>query len=132
MEENCKRFRTDLIFISCIGLFGLAMLLTKRRGKEIAIRKLLGASSLQFVKIVASDFVKLVMIGLTIAIPVGWWVMNVWLQNFAYRITLSWWVFGISAIVALFVALVTVGFHAIRAAQANPAVTLRNQIKLTR
>ena len=115
------------IFISCIGLFGLAMLTTERRYKEIGIRKLLGASTSQLVQLITVDFVKLVFIAFFIAIPGGWFIANKWLQNFAYRITLSWWIFAIAGMIALFIALATVSFHAIKASLANPVKSLKNQ-----
>ena len=115
------------IFISCIGLFGLAMLTTERRFKEIGIRKLLGASTFQLVQLISVDFVKLVFIAFFIAIPIGWLIVNKWLQNFAYRIAISWWIFAIAGMIALLIALATVSFHAIKASLANPVRSLKNQ-----
>jgi len=115
------------IFISCIGLFGLAMLTTERRVKEIGIRKLLGASSFQLVQLISLDFVKLVFIAFFIAVPVSWFLVNKWLQNFAYRIAISWWLFGLAGLVALLIALATVSFHAVKASIANPVNSLKNQ-----
>ena len=115
------------IFISCIGLFGLAMLTTERRFKEIGIRKLLGASTFQLVQLISVDFVKLVFIAFFIAVPIGWLIVNKWLQNFAYRIAISWWIFAIAGMIALLIALATVSFHAIKASLANPIRSLKNQ-----
>lgn len=115
------------IFISCIGLFGLAMLTTERRFKEIGVRKLLGASTSQLVQLISADFVKLVFIAFFIAIPIGWFIVNKWLQNFAYRIAMSWWVFAIAGLIALLIASATVSFHAIKASLANPVRPLKNQ-----
>ena len=115
------------IFISCIGLFGLAMLTTERRFKEIGIRKLLGASTFQLVQLISVDFVKLVFIAFFIAVPIGWLIVNKWLQNFAYRIAISWWIFVIAGMIALLIALATVSFHAIKASLANPVRSLKNQ-----
>ncbi|MEO7766467.1 MAG: ABC transporter permease [Ferruginibacter sp.] len=115
------------IVISCIGLFGLAMLTTERRLKEIAIRKLLGASTFRLVQLISAAFVKLVCIAFFIAIPIGWFIVNKWLQNFAYRIDLSWWIFAIAGMIALLIALVTVSFHAIKASFENPVRSLKNR-----
>ena len=115
------------IFISCIGLFGLAMLTTERRFKEIGIRKLLGASASRLVQLIAADFAKLVLIAFLIAIPVGWIVINKWLQNFAYRITVSWVIFAFAGAIALLIAMLTVSFHAIKASLINPVQALKNQ-----
>ncbi len=115
------------ICISCIGLFGLAMLTTERRFKEIGIRKLLGASTTQLVRLISVDFVKLVFIAFFIAIPIGWFIVKKWLQNFAYRIDISWWMFAIAGVIALLIALTTVSFHAIKASFTNPVKSLKNQ-----
>jgi putative ABC transport system permease protein len=115
------------IFISCIGLFGLAMLSTERRYKEISIRKVLGASTGQVLRLISLDFVKLVFIAFLIAVPASWYAIDRWLQNFAYRIGISWWIFGFAGILALGIALFTVSFHAIKASLANPVHSLRNR-----
>jgi putative ABC transport system permease protein len=115
------------IFISCIGLFGLALLTTERRFKEIGIRKLLGASTVQLVQLISVDFVKLVFIAFFIAIPIGWFIVDKWLQNFAYRIAISWWMFAVAGMIGLVIALATVSFHAIKASIANPVKSLKTQ-----
>lgn len=115
------------IFISCIGLFGLSLLTSERRFKEIGIRKLLGASVVQLVQLISVDFVKLVFIAFFIAIPISWFIIDKWLQNFAYRIVISWWIFAIAGMIALFIALATVSFHAIKASLANPVSALKTQ-----
>ncbi len=115
------------IMLSCLGLFALSTLSIQQRVKEIGIRKVLGASVISITKLVSADFLKLVFISLLIASPVAWWLMNGWLKDFAYRISISWWIFVLSGIIALLIALVTVGFHAIRAAVANPAKSLRTE-----
>jgi putative ABC transport system permease protein len=112
-------------FISCIGLFGLATLSTERRIKEIGIRKVLGASVSNLVRLLSVNFVQLILLANLIAIPLAWWAVNKWLQNFAYRITLHWWVFALAALITLLIAWLTVGFRALKAAIANPVNNLR-------
>ena len=115
------------IFISCMGLFGLGMFTAERRTKEIGIRKVLGASAANIAAMLSKDFVILVLIAIVIASPVAWYFMNQWLQDFAYRTDISWWVFVLAGIVALFIALITVSFQAIKAAIANPVKSLRTE-----
>ncbi|MGN6401460.1 MAG: ABC transporter permease [Flavisolibacter sp.] len=115
------------IFISCLGLFGLAMFTAEQRNKEIGIRKVLGASSKNIVALLSSNFLKPVFISLVIAFPVAWWTTQKWLQGFAYRIHISWWIFLIAGCVAIFIALITVSFQAIKAAIANPVESLRSE-----
>jgi putative ABC transport system permease protein len=115
------------IFISCIGLFGLSVLAAEKRTKEVGIRKVLGASVRGVVTILSEDFLKLICIALIIAIPAAWMVANKWLQNYPYRITLSWWLFAFAAILVIMIALITVSFQAIRAAIANPVKSLRTE-----
>jgi ABC-type antimicrobial peptide transport system permease subunit len=115
------------IFISCMGLFGLAMFTAERRIKEIGIRKVLGASISNITTMLSKDFVILVLISVVIASPVAWYFMNQWLQDFAYRIDISWWVFVLAGTIAVLVALITVSSQAIRAAIANPVKSLRTE-----
>jgi putative ABC transport system permease protein len=115
------------IFISCIGLFGLSVLSAEKRTKEIGIRKVLGASVNSVVAVLSKDFIKLVLIALLIAIPLEWFVANKWLENYPYRITLSWQMFAIAGMLVLAIALVTVSFQAIKAAVANPVRSLRSE-----
>ncbi len=115
------------IFISCLGLFGLATYTAQVKIKEIGIRKVLGASVAGIVQLLSRDFLKLIIIAIIIAIPVAWWAMNKWLQGFAYRVNLSWWVFALAGIIALLIALLTVSFQAIKAAIANPVKSLRTE-----
>ncbi|HXL56426.1 MAG TPA: FtsX-like permease family protein, partial [Chitinophagaceae bacterium] len=115
------------IFIACMGLFGLATLTVARRTKEIGIRKVLGANVSSIVKLLSNDFVLLVIIASLIAFPVAWWAMQNWLSDFAYRITISWWVFIVAAAAAVAIALITVSVQAIKAAIANPAKSLRTE-----
>ncbi|MDB5135219.1 MAG: FtsX-like permease family protein [Mucilaginibacter sp.] len=115
------------IFISCIGLFGLATLSAEKRKKEIGIRKVLGASVQGIVKKLSTDFLKLVMVSAVIATPTAWWAMNKWLQNYPYRIAMSTWIFLFAAIFVAIIALATVSFQAIKAAIANPVNSLRSE-----
>lgn len=115
------------IFISCLGLFGLATLTAFQRSKEIGIRKVLGASVSGIVSMLSRDFVKLVCIALVIASPIAWWAMNQWLDNFAYRIEIQWWVFALAGSVAVGIALLTVSWQAVRAALKNPVDSLRDE-----
>lgn len=115
------------IFISCLGLFGLAVLTVFQRTKEIGIRKVLGASVSGIVQLLSKEYVVLVIIAIVISSPVAWWLMNKWLQKFAYRIPVQWWMFAVSGFVAVFIALVTVSTQAIKAAIANPVKSLRTE-----
>jgi putative ABC transport system permease protein len=120
-------FSLLIIFVACLGLFGLATYTAEQRTKEIGIRKVLGASVSQITKMLSTEFLKLVLLASLIAFPVAWWGMNKWLQSFAYRINISWWFFAAAGIAALSIALITVGFKAIKAAMANPAKSLRTE-----
>ena len=113
------------IFIACLGLFGLAAFVADRKTKEIGIRKILGASVTKIVNNLNKSFVKWVLVANLIAWPAAWYIMNKWLQNFAYRIELSWWMFVLAAVLALLVALLTVSFQSVKAALKNPADALR-------
>lgn len=115
------------IFIACLGLFGLSAFMAEQRMKEIGIRKVLGASIKNIVTMLSKDFLKLVIIASVIAFPIAWWSMNRWLQDFAYRTELSWWIFGVAAVIAIFIAVATVSFQAFRAAVMNPVESLRNE-----
>jgi hypothetical protein len=115
------------IFISCLGLFGLAMFTAEQRNKEIGIRKVLGASSKNIVALLSSNFLKPVFISFVIAFPVAWLATQKWLEGFAYRIRMSWWIFLIAGFVAILIALVTISFQAIKAAIANPVDSLRTE-----
>jgi putative ABC transport system permease protein len=115
------------IFIACMGLFGLATLVVARRTKEIGIRKVLGADVKGLVGLLSKDFIALVAIAAVIAFPVAWWALHKWLQDFAYRISIEWWVFIVAAVVALLIALLTVSIQAIKAAIANPVKSLRTE-----
>ncbi|HEY8659103.1 MAG TPA: ABC transporter permease [Hanamia sp.] len=115
------------IFIASLGLLGLSAFAITQRVKEIGVRKVLGANVSSIVKLLSKDFLKLVLIAAIIAFPVAWYTMTRWLEDFAYRIHIHWWVFVLSAILALIVALITVGFQAIKAALSNPVKSLRSE-----
>lgn len=115
------------IIISCLGLFGLASYAAERKIREIGIRKVLGATVRQLVTMLSVHFLKLVIIANLIAIPLAWFAINRWLQDFAYRIEISWTVFAVAAIVAIFIALITVSFQAFKAALTNPVKTLKTE-----
>jgi predicted permease len=115
------------IFISCLGLFGLAAYTAEKRTKEIGIRKVLGASVKGLAGLLSVDFLKLVAISCLISFPIAWWMMNDWLQSYAYRIKISWTIFLVAGSIALFIALLTVSFQAIKAAMANPVESLRSE-----
>jgi len=120
-------FTGFIIFIASLGLFGLAAFMVVRRTKEVGIRKVLGASVAQLGLMLSKEFAKLVIVAIIIASPVGWWIMNKWLQGFAYRITIDWWIFLIAGAAALLIALITISFQAIKAALANPVKSLRTE-----
>ncbi len=120
-------FTVLAIIIACMGLFGLAAYLVEKRRKEISIRKVLGASTTGIVQLLSSDFLKLVVIALVIASPLAYYFMDQWLQNFAYRIGIAWWVFIAAGGLALLIAFVTVGLQSIKAALANPVNALKNE-----
>jgi len=113
------------ILISCLGLLGLISLITVQRTKEIGIRKVLGATVSNIVALISKDFVKLIAAAILISTPFAWWAMHTWLQNFAYRINISWWVFALAGISAIAIALATISFQAVKAALANPIKSLK-------
>ena len=115
------------IFIACLGLFGLAAFTAEQRTKEVGIRKVLGASVGSIVTLLSRDFVKLVLLAIVIASPLAWYGMNRWLQEFAYKIDMSWWTFALAGLLAIGIALLTVSFQAIKAALMNPVKSLRSE-----
>jgi putative ABC transport system permease protein len=129
-QRTGKLFITFAIFailIGCLGLFGLVTYAAEQRIKEIGVRKVLGASVSGIVTMLSKDFAKLILVASLIAFPIAWWAMHKWLQGFAYRITISWWVFIVAGITAFVIALLTVSFQAIKAAIANPVKSLRTE-----
>ncbi|RNC92331.1 MAG: FtsX-like permease family protein [Allomuricauda sp.] len=127
IEKLASLFTLLTILISCLGLFGLASYMAQNRIKEIGVRKVLGASVSSITTLLSKDFLKLVVVSLLIATPISWYVMNQWLQDFAYRIDLSWWIFGLAGILAIAIAFMTVSFQAIKAAKSNPVKSLRTE-----
>jgi putative ABC transport system permease protein len=120
-------FAIFAIFIACLGLFGLVAYAAEQRTKEIGIRKVLGANTGGIVAMLSKDFTKLVVIASFIAFPLAWLAMNKWLQSFAYRINISWWVFLLAGAMAVAIALVTISFQTLRAAMANPVKSLKTE-----
>jgi putative ABC transport system permease protein len=113
------------ICIACLGLFALAAFMAEQRSKEIGIRKVLGASVGSITSLLSMNFIKLVFIAIIIASPVAWWAMTKWLQDFTYRITISWWMFAVAGVVAIIIALATVSYQSIKAALMNPVKSLK-------
>jgi putative ABC transport system permease protein len=120
-------FAAAAIFISVMGLFALTAFLTGQRTKEIGIRKILGAGLGDLASLLSKDFIRLVVIAVIIALPVGWWAADKWLQTFAYRINVSGWMFLIAALVVMAIAIVTISIQTIKAAIANPVKSLRTE-----
>ena len=125
--EVAITFAVLAILIACLGLFGLATFMAEQRTKEIGVRKVLGASVTAIVSMLSKDFLRLVLISFVIAVPVAWWGMHKWLQDFAFRINIGWWIFIGAGLIALLIALFTVSFQAIKAAVANPVKSLRTE-----
>ena len=115
------------VFISCLGLFGLSVLSAEKRIKEIGVRNVLGASINSIVYILSTDFLKLILVSLIISIPLVWMAANKWVQNYPYRITLSWSLFASGAVLVILIALITISFQSIKAAIANPVKSLRTE-----
>jgi putative ABC transport system permease protein len=119
-------FTIITVILAAMGLFGLSAFTIEQRTKEIGIRKVLGANLASITTLLSQDFLKLVILAIIIASPLAWWAMHSWLQNFAFRITISWWVFAFSGLAAVVIAVVTVSYHALKSAVANPVKSLRN------
>jgi putative ABC transport system permease protein len=127
MGKIVQFFSGLAITIACLGLLGLSAYTVESHSKEISIRKVLGANVTNIVAMVSSQFVRLVLVSLVVAIPLTWYAMDQWLNNFAYKIDIDWWVFVISGIAVLLLAALVTGFHSIRAATANPVNALRSE-----
>jgi putative ABC transport system permease protein len=126
-EKLFVSFAVLAIIIGCLGLFGLSAYTASQRIKEIGIRKVLGASVPDITKMLSKDFLKLVIIAVVIATPIAWWAMSKWLEDFAYRVNISWWIFAVAGALALIIAMLTVSLQAIKAAIANPIKSLRTE-----
>jgi ABC-type antimicrobial peptide transport system permease subunit len=127
LSQLYKIFAAIAIFLSCLGLYGLASFMAAQRIKEVGIRKVLGATSANIVYLFSKEFILLIAIAFTIATPIAWYYMNQWLQDYAYRISISWWLFAAGGLAAIIIALATISFHAIKAAMANPVKSLRTE-----
>ena len=127
IEQLFTAFSTVAILIACLGLFGLSAFAAEQRTKEIGVRKVLGASVPSIVALLSKDFLKPVLIAIVIASPIAWYAVSTWLDDFAYKIDLSWWIFALAGILAVGIALLTVSFQSIKAALMNPVKTLRSE-----
>jgi ABC-type antimicrobial peptide transport system permease subunit len=139
-DQYLKQYKSDVvvsglskgaaivaIFISCMGLLGLAMFTAQQRTKEIGIRKVMGAGTFSLLTLLSGEFLLLVLIALVIASPLAWWAMHSWLNDYAYQIRIEWWFFGLAGALAILIALATISFQAVRAASANPVRSLRSE-----
>ena len=120
-------FSTLAILIACLGLFGLSTFIAEQRTKEIGIRKVLGSSVSSIVQLLSKDFIRLVAIAFVFAAPLAWWAMTKWLQDFANRTSITWWIFLLAGVLAFVIAIATVSFQAIKAALMNPVKSLRTE-----
>jgi putative ABC transport system permease protein len=127
MGDIFTSFAILAIAIACLGLFALSAFMAEQRNKEIGIRKVLGASVSGITLLMSKEFILLVALAILIASPLAWWLMHTWLQDFAYRIAISWWIFAVAGIGAIFIALLTVASQAVKAAMANPVKSLRSE-----
>jgi ABC-type antimicrobial peptide transport system permease subunit len=127
MSKLANIFAFLAIFISCLGLFGLATFTAEQRTKEIGVRKVLGASSSSIVRLLSANFLKPIILAFLVAFPASWYAMNNWLQNYAYKIDISWWMFAIAGLLTVCIAFITVSYESIKAALVNPVESLRTE-----
>jgi ABC-type antimicrobial peptide transport system permease subunit len=127
LSQLYKIFAAIAIFLSCLGLYGLSSFMAVQRIKEVGIRKVLGATAGNIVYLFSKEFIILISIAFLIATPLAWYFMNKWLQDYAYRIDVSWWLFAAGGLAAIIIALATISFQAIKAAIANPVKSLRTE-----
>ncbi len=126
-SQLIRMFSVVAIFICCLGLLGMISFIAEQKTKEIGIRKVLGASSVAITTLLSKDFIRMILIALLIASPVAWWVANKWLEEFVYRIEISWWEFATAGLLVSVIAMLTISFQAIKAAMVNPVESLRNE-----
>lgn len=115
------------VFISCLGLYGLSAYMAEQRTKELGVRKVLGASLFNIVRLLSLDFTRIIVVAMVIAIPLAWWAVNKWLESFAYHIHVGWVVFALAPLAALLIAWLTVSYESIKAAMTNPVKSLRTE-----
>jgi putative ABC transport system permease protein len=127
VSKLSRVFAVLAICISCLGLFGLAAFTAERRTKEIGIRKVLGAGVMRLAGLLSGEFLKLIALSSLLAFPIAWYAMHSWLQNYAYHIEISWWVFLVAGAASLLIAMLTICFQTIRAAVSNPITSLRSE-----
>ncbi|MGI8635731.1 MAG: ABC transporter permease, partial [Segetibacter sp.] len=127
LQKIISFFAAAAIFISVMGLFALTAFLTGQRTKEIGIRKVLGAGLGDLASLLSKDFIRLVVLAVIIALPLGWWAAHKWLETFAYQINISWWIFAVAGVIVITIAIVTIGIQTIKAAVANPVKSLRTE-----
>ena len=127
LAQLYKIFAAIAIFLSCLGLYGLASFMAVQRIKEVGIRKVLGATAGNIVYLFSKEFIILIAIAFAIATPIAWYYMHKWLQDYVYRINISWWLFAAGGIISILVALATVSYRALRAAVVNPVTSLRSE-----
>ena len=127
LQQLFTVFSFLILSLAALGLFGLTTFMAELRVKEIGIRKVLGASVTSISALISKDFVKLVFLAILIASPIAWYFMDKWLQNYAYRIHMHWWVFALSGLFAVFIAIVTISYQTIKSATANPVKSLRSE-----
>ena len=127
VSKLAKYFGVMAIFLSCLGLFGLAAFTAEKRKKEIGVRKVMGASTMGILTLVSKDFVRLILISIVIAMPLAWYFANNWLKSYAYQTNLSWWIFAGSGLILMLIAVLTVGFQAFKAANSNPVESLKSE-----
>jgi len=127
IEQIFTIFSTIAILIACLGLFGLSAFSAEQRTKEIGVRKVLGASVASIAALLSKDFLKPVLIAIVIAFPIGWYAVHIWLQDFAYKIEIEWWIFALASLLSLGIALLTISFQSIKAALMNPVKSLKSE-----
>ncbi|WP_332368022.1 ABC transporter permease [Spirosoma telluris] len=127
VSQLTNSFALLAIFISCLGLFGLATFTAEQRTKEIGVRKVLGASVTSVVALLSTDFLKLVLLAILLASPIAWWAMTNWLEGYMYKIDIEWWMFALAGLLAIVIALLTISFQSIKAALMNPVTSLRSE-----